>query len=199
MYDFFRGTVTALDTSGHLSLAVAGVGYLLRISDQTRQRLPLDGSETTVFARLVVRDDDLQLFGFADPAERAAFDLLTSVQGVGPAVALGVLSAYPVGELRQILVRKDVTAFKQVKGVGVKSAERITLELHDKVDRIPAPFDPATEPADAPTPDAAIDEARQALVALGFSNKDALDALRAVASEADNAEALLRLALGRLR
>ena len=150
-------------------------------------------------ARLVVREDDLLLFGFADPAERAAFDLLTSVQGVGPTVALGVLSGYPVTELRQVLVRKDVAALKRIKGVGAKSAERIALELHDKVDRIPVPYDPAEAPADAQAPDAALDEARQALIALGFSNKEALDALGHAAAEADTAEALVRHALARLR
>jgi len=199
VYDFFRGSVTAIDTSGHLSLAVGPVGYLLRISEQTRQRLPLDGSAVTVYARLVVREDDLMLFGFADPAERAAFDLLTSVQGVGPAVALGLLSSHPVAELRQVLVRKDVAALKQVKGVGAKSAERFALELHGKVDRIPSPFDPDQAPSGGAGRDATLDEARQALVALGFSNKEALDALGAVATGADDAEALVRLALARLR
>ncbi len=199
MYDFFKGSVISLDTAGRLSLAVGGVGYLLRISEQTRGRLPLDGSEVVVHARLVVREDDLLLFGFADPAERAAFDLLTSVQGVGPTVALGVLSAYAVGELRQLLVRKDVAALKKVKGVGAKSAERITLELHDKVDRIPSPFDPTVLDQAGMPPDAALDEARQALVALGFSNKEALDALGRVAAQASDAEHLVRLALGLLR
>lgn len=199
MYDFFKGSVISLDTAGRLSLAVGGVGYLLRISEQTRGRLPLDGSEVVVHARLVVRDDDLLLFGFADPAERAAFDLLTSVQGVGPTVALGVLSAYSVGDLRQLLVRKDVAALKKVKGVGAKSAERIALELSDKVDRIPTPFDPVALHHAGMPHDAALDEARQALVALGFSNKDALDALGRVATQATDAEHLLRLALGHLR
>ncbi|MDA3962470.1 MAG: Holliday junction branch migration protein RuvA [Planctomycetota bacterium] len=197
MYDFFRGSVASLDTSGHLSLAVQGVGYLLRISEQTRASLPLDGSEVTVYARLIVREDDLQLFGFADPAERAAFDLLTSVQGVGPVVALGVLSGYGVAELRQILIRKDVAALKKIKGVGAKSAERIGLELNDKVDRIPAPF---VDNSDGTSPiDSAHDEARQALVALGFGNKDAVDAIAKVADQAQDAESLLRLALGALR
>ena len=203
MYDFLRGTVASLDTSGQLGFDVNGVGYLLRISDITRQQLPLDGSVTTVYCRLNVREDALQLFGFADVAERAAFDLLTSVQGVGPAVALAILSQYPITELRQILVTKDVTALKKVKGVGAKSAERMTLELHDKVERIPVPFETeeASQPRSGSHPSSGIiDEVRQALIALGFTSKDALRALDAVELTQDsNAEQALRAALAFLR
>ena len=92
MYDFLRGTVANVDATGRLSLDVNGVGYSLRISDHTRRQVPMDGQPVTLFTRLVVREDDLILFGFHDAAERAAFDLLTSVQQVGPALALAVLS-----------------------------------------------------------------------------------------------------------
>lgn len=198
VYDFFRGTVVALDTAGNLCLEVQGVGYRLRVSEQTRGRLPLDGSSVVVFARLAVREDDLALYGFADPAERAAFDLLTGVQGVGPAAAMGVLSAYGVGELRQLLARKEAAAFRKVKGIGAKTADRIALELHDKVERIPAPA--AELPADERGgEDAASDEARQALVALGFSNREAARAVAEVAEPGVAGEELLRRALGLLR
>ena len=81
MYDFFRGTVVAIDASGHLSFDVQGVGYLLTVSEQTRQRIPLGGEEVVIYSRLIVREDAMLLYGFADVAERVAFDLLTSVQG----------------------------------------------------------------------------------------------------------------------
>lgn len=199
MYEFFRGRVAHVDAVGNLSFEVAGVGYLLRVSETTRQSLPLDGSEVVVHARLVVRDGDPQLFGFADPAERAAFDLLTGVQGVGPVVALGVLSAYPVADLRRVLLGRDVAALKKVKGVGAKSAERMTLELHDKVDRIPAAAeDLAAEDRPAST-DAAHDLARQALVALGFGGREVATALDQVAVADANSEDLVRAALAVLR
>lgn len=197
MYDFFRGRVHQLDQGGNLSLEVAGVGYRLRISEQTRRRLPLDGSECVVQARLVVREDDLLLFGFADVAERAAFDLLTGVQGIGPGHALAILSAFTVEALVGILVRAEVKELKSVKGIGVKTAERIVLELRGKTERIPlsqlSPAERAAQPAAA-----ARDEARQALIALGFGAKDveaALDKIAAVGS----AEELVRAALGALR
>lgn len=199
MYDFLRGTVAALDTQGRLSLDVGGVGYSLRISEQCRKRIPLEGT-VTLHVRLVVREDDLILFGFHDVAERAAFDLLTSVQQVGPAVAMAVLSHLGVDDLRRALLARDVTALKKVKGVGPKSAERIALELVDKVERIPASLAAPGQPGAAPTPQAsAVAETHRALVVLGFAPKDAADALAKVARPGLGAEELLRLALGVLR
>ena len=198
MYEFFRGRVAHIDVAGTCSFEVQGVGYNLRVSEQTRARLPLDGSETIIYARLVVREDDMQLFGFADPAERSAFDLLTTTQGVGPAVALAILSMFSVSELRRVLANGDAAKLKQVKGVGPKVANRMALELGDKVDRIPAPRNelPADEQGGE---DDAYDEARQALVALGFGNKDAIDALDKVAETDHSPEEMLRLALVLLR
>jgi holliday junction DNA helicase RuvA len=198
MYDFLRGSVANLDTSGRLSLEVGGVGYSLRISEQTRSRIPLDGSTVLVYVRLVVRDDDLILFGFYDPAERGAFDLLTSVQQVGPTLAMQVLSDLGVGELRSVLMARDVGRLRKIKGVGPKTADRIALELADKVARIPAPltFNDATSPKAEST---AIDEAHRALVVLGFSAKDATDALTKTAKPGLDSETLLRGALSLLR
>jgi Holliday junction DNA helicase RuvA len=198
MYDFLRGSVANLDTSGRLSLEVGGVGYSLRISEQTRSRIPLDGSTVLVYVRLVVRDDDLILFGFYDPAERGAFDLLTSVQQVGPTLAMQVLSDLGVGELRSVLMARDVGRLRKIKGVGPKTADRIALELADKVARIPAPLtlSDATSPKAEST---AIDEAHRALVVLGFSAKDATDALTKTAKPGLDSETLLRGALSLLR
>jgi holliday junction DNA helicase RuvA len=198
MYDFLRGTVASLDATGRLSLEVSGVGYSLRISEQTRKRIPLDGSSVMVYVRLIVRDDDLILFGFHDAAERAAFDLLTSVQMVGPAVAMSVLSELGVGELRRVLLSRDVARLKKIKGVGPKSADRIALELADKVERIPAPT-LAAEVGAPQTGAVAAEEVHRALIVLGFSPKEAADALAKVAKPGVGQEELLRAALAVLR
>jgi Holliday junction DNA helicase RuvA len=198
MYDFLRGSVASLDATGRLSLEVNGVGYSLRISEQTRKRIPLDGSSVLVYVRLIVREDDLILFGFHDPAERAAFDLLTSVQMVGATMAMAVLSALGVGELRRVLISRDVARLKKIKGVGPKSADRIALELADKVDRIPAPTLAAEVGAPA-TGAVAVEEVHRALIVLGFSPKEAADALAKVAKPGVGQEELLRAALGVLR
>ena len=183
MYDFLRGTVANLDTSGRLSLEVGGVGYSLRISEQTRSRIPLDGSIVLVYVRLVVRDDDLILFG---------------LQQVGPTLAMQVLSDLGVGELRCVLMARDVARLRKIKGVGPKTADRIALELADKVERIPAPLT-LTDAASPKTGSAAIDEAHRALVVLGFSAKDAADALAKTVRPGLDSETLLRGALSLLR
>ncbi len=198
MYDFLRGTVASVDTSGRLSFDVGGVGYSLRISEQTRRAIPLDGSQLILHVRLQVKEDDLVLFGFIDVAERAAFDLLLSVQQVGPAVAMAVLSTLGVSELRRALASRDVAVLKKVKGVGPKSAERIVLELADKVERIPAPLTGSMAPGKAVGVQA-VEEAQRALIVLGFGAKDAADALAKIAKPGMPPEEMLRAALGLLR
>jgi holliday junction DNA helicase RuvA len=199
MYDFLRGSVANLDVSGRLSLDVGGVGYSLRVSDHTRRTIPLDGRTVVMYVRLIVREDDLILFGFADIAERAAFDLLLSVQQVGPAVAMAVLSQLGVADLRAALAAKDAAALRKVKGVGPKSAERIVLELADKVERIPAPLSAATAARTATSVIAGVEEAQRGLIVLGYSAKEAADALAKVQQPGLSSEQLLRAALGVLR
>ena len=198
MYDFLRGTVVSIDPSGRLALDVNGVGYALRVSEQTRRTIPLDGRPVTLHVRLQVKEDDLVLFGFADHGERAAFDLLLSVQGVGPAVALSVLSHLGVSELRRGLTVRDVKAFTAVKGVGTKTAERIVLELADKAERLPglAPAGEAGRPAPAA---AALSEAQRALIVLGYGAKEAAEALSKIHRADASAEELVRAALVALR
>jgi Holliday junction DNA helicase RuvA len=197
MYDFLRGSVANLDTAGRLSFDVNGVGYSLRVSDQTRRTIPLDGRTVTLHVRLIVKEDDLVLFGFADVAERAAFDLLLSVQQVGPAVALAVLSHLGVADLRAALFARDVAALRKVKGVGPKSAERIVLELADKVERIPAPLGAVARAQQTGLP--GLEEAQRGLVVLGFGTKEAAEALAKVQQPGMGSEQLLRAALGVLR
>jgi Holliday junction DNA helicase RuvA len=201
MYDFFRGRVVALDTKGRLSFEVGGVGYLLRISEQTRQAIPLDGSETTIYARLQVKDDDLQLFGFADIAERAAFDLLTTVQGIGPAIAMELLSALSVDQLRLALIGGEVKTLQAAKGIGRKSAERIVLELADKVDRIPGatPRELLAAQGGSTLGQAAEDLAFRGLIALGFSQREATEALCAIDAAISDPGERVRAALALLR
>lgn len=199
MYDFLRGSVANLDVSGRLSLDVGGVGYSLRVSDHTRRTIPLDGRTVVMYVRLIVREDDLILFGFADIAERAAFDLLLSVQQVGPAVAMAVLSQLGVADLRAALTAKDAGALRKVKGVGPKSAERIVLELADKVERIPAPLGAAAATRTATSVIAGVEESQRGLIVLGYSAKEAADALAKVQQPGLSSEQLLRAALGVLR
>jgi Holliday junction DNA helicase RuvA len=198
MYDFLRGTVASVEVAGRLSLEVGGVGYSLRVSEQTRRAIPLDGQPVLIYVRLQVKEDDLVLFGFSDVAERAAFDLLLSVQQVGPAMAMAILSTLGVGDLRAALVARAASVLRQVKGVGEKSAERIVLELADKVDRIPAALATATAGRSGAGVQA-VEEASRGLIVLGFAPREVASALQQVTRPGLGAEELLRAALAVLR
>jgi Holliday junction DNA helicase RuvA len=198
MYDFLRGTVASVEASGRLSLEVGGVGYSLRVSEHTRRAIPLDGQPVLIYVRLQVKEDDLVLFGFCDVAERSAFDLLLSVQQVGPAMAMNILSTLGVAALRAALSSRAVASLRQVKGVGEKSAERIVLELADKIDRLPLSASGSTVGRSGAGMQA-VEEASRGLIVLGFGAREVAAALQQVGAVGLNAEELLRAALGVLR
>lgn len=160
-----------------------GVGYEIQVPASTRQILPPVGQEVTLWCRLYVREDDLRLFGFASPVERELFDHLLSISGVGPRLALAVLSTYSPARFIQAVLKNDVAALTQIPGVGRKTAERWLLELRG---RLPKALLAAgamrgsaeqTLSGDVGDPDS-MAEAHQALVALGYSNTEADGVLR---------------------
>ena len=159
-----RGTPVARTAEG-LVLEVNGVGYLVQATPSAAAK---GGDEITVETYLHVREDVLQLYGFADPAERELFVQLLGVVGVGPKVALAIVSGSRPAELRRAIVREDVARFQAIPGIGKKTAERIVLELKEKI---------GLELADAPVGDLT---ARDALVELGWSIVDAERALAEV-------------------
>lgn len=114
-------------------IEAAGVGYLLSVSGHTLDELPPVGSRTTLFSELVVREDAMQLYGFSGVEERELFNLLTSVSGVGPKVALAVLSGMSVPEIETSLVAGDHARFQKISGIGKRTAERLVVELKDKI------------------------------------------------------------------
>ncbi len=182
-----RGKPVA-NTPGGLILDVGGVGYLVHATPAA-VRKGETADEITVETYLHVREDAMQLYGFADREERELFVHLLSVSGVGPKVALAIVSGSPAGELRRAIVREDSARFQSIPGVGKKTADRIVLELKEKLG----------DPGLAPFAGSSSDEhlvARDALVELGWS---LLDAERALADvDADLApEERVRLALKR--
>ena len=161
-----RGTLVARTEAG-LVLEVGGVGYLVSATPRVRARL---GEETTIETYLVVRDDALQLYGFSTTEERALFELLLSVTGIGPKVALAIVSASPSEELRRAIARGDLARFEAIPGIGRKIAQRIVMELGDKL---------ALDAAASPTAGTAL-LARDALVELGYTLMDAERALAGI-------------------
>ncbi len=180
-----RGKPAASTPEG-LVLDVNGVGYLVHATP-TAIRKGDASDEITVETYLHVREDALQLYGFADRSERELFVHLLAVSGVGPKVALAVVSGSPVAELRRAIAREDAARFQAIPGIGKKTAERIVLELKEKLG----------DPALAPAPGGSGDEhvvARDALVELGWT---LVDAERALAEVDDDLppEERVRLAL----
>jgi len=169
-------------------LDVGGVGYRLLMSTRSLAALPAEGDEVTVHTYLHVREDELTLYGFESEDERTLFEKLIGVSGVGPKVALAVLSSIAPDALRTAIARDDVTLLSSVPGVGKKTAQRLILELKDKLDT------PDLGDAAGRSGSPAAAEARDALLSMGFSPAEAAAALRD-ADPAASTEQLLKAAL----
>lgn len=190
--------VKALPTQ--VEVEVGGVGYEVFIPMSTYDQLPAPPSAVKLLTHLVVREDAHLLYGFATDDERALFRLLIqSVSGVGPRLALAVLSGMSVRSFRAAVVNNDVASIARVKGLGKKTAEKIVVELRDKVG-VSAAWEAASA-EHAPSPEArAINDAVLALIALGYKQAEAHKAAKAALDADPKApvEALVREALKRL-
>ena len=169
----------AFKAPAYLVLDVHGVGYEVFIPLSTYYGLPNLSESTVLSVHTHVREDAIQLFGFLTSQEKEAFVLLTSVSGVGPKLALSVLSALPVADLVLAIQSEDVEKLTTVPGIGNKSASRLVLELKDKV----AKLHPGLVPRDDSSgqgQDVTFDDALSALVNLGYRPQDAKEALKQV-------------------
>jgi Holliday junction DNA helicase RuvA len=156
-------------SGGDVVVDVNGVGYRLAVSSETLKQVPAAGKQVTLHSHLIVRDDALQLYGFATEEERDLFLMLLGVQSVGPKVALAVLSGGSPRELLSALAAGDSKRFQAVPGIGRRTAERIIVELREKAGvAVPADGVPSSVGSDDPR---AI--AREALLGLGYSLEEA--------------------------
>lgn len=197
MYAFIEGEVCE-KSNGSLVLLASGVGWQLNCSNNTLQAAPAVGEKMRCFTFLSVREDAMELFGFATREEKDMFLQLTSVSGIGPKTALGVLGAMPLRDLNLAILLGDVSALSRAPGIGRKTAQRIALELKDKVSQASvsaaSPQESFPSPALAHSSDA-VSEAIEALIALGYSSTEARNAVGQVKDQADKSEELIRLAL----
>ena len=197
-----RGEVTHVGLD-HVVVEVGGVGMFVHATPATASGCRR-GTEVSLATSLVVREDSLTLFGFASPAERDMFVTVQTVSGVGPRLALAMLSVMGPSELAVALASGDSKALTSIPGIGVKSAQRLVLELRDKVGAIPGaasaagPGAAVARPGDEPWRT----QVAEALVGLGWSAKQSSDAVERVAASAPadaDIAAYLRLALRELR
>jgi Holliday junction DNA helicase RuvA len=192
-----KGTVLAADGERAV-IEVGGIGLEVLAAGPTLSALSRQvGDEARLHTYLHVREDALQLFGFRAQREREFFLALISVSGVGPKVALAVLSGYPVDELATAVALDDAKKFESIPGIGKKLAQRLVIELKDKVGAAPLAA-PGESGAGAATSGDVVLQARSALQNLGLTLREAEDALKGAPADADLQE-LLKHALGQKR
>jgi len=175
-----------------LLLDVGGVGYEIEAPTSTFYDLPAAGERVTLFTHLVVRDDAHLLYGFSRDGQRRLFRSLLKVNGVGPRVALAILSGLSDEELLRCLAQEDIACLTKVPGVGRKTAERLIVELRDKID-LTVSVTSAVRPLAAPLDP--VQEAVSALIALGYKPQEASRAVSSIAHDGLRSEDIIRQAL----
>ncbi len=192
MLDYIRGRVVSKSPT-RLILEVAGIGYLLHIPLSTFEKVSSHG-ETTILTQLFIREDQIKIFGFATGEERDLFQLLLSVNGIGPNTAIAILSGSRVEDIKYAVIHGDVKALERIKGVGKKTAERIILELKGiikgVVPSVPGGMDVRQKEQ--------VSDAVMALVSLGYGRLVAENAVSEAVRKLqtiENVEVLVREAL----
>ncbi len=196
MLHYIKGTVEEA-LPGMLVIECGGLGYEVNVADGCRAALAAgSGEEVTLYTAMIVKEDDVSLYGFSDKGDLAFFRLLLGVNGVGPKAAMSILSVLPAGQLKRAIVFEDADAVSRANGVGKKTAQRVIMELKDKVEKMGGLEDiRSTSPTESKASEnAEKDQAVLGLVALGFSRTEALTAL-AGASEGLSAQEYIRIAL----
>jgi Holliday junction DNA helicase RuvA len=183
MISFLEGEI--VEKAGtRVVIAVGGVGYDVSVPTSVAATLPPVGRTARIHTRMVVREDSMTLYGFADADERTLFDLLTGVTGVGPKVALSFLSALTPDEIRRSVIAGDAATLTIVPGVGKKVAQRVVLDLRERLggDTVLVVEGPLAD-------------VREALLHLGLTPSEATDAMRGIEAGGREADDLLREAL----
>ncbi len=186
-------------SAGEVVLLAGGIGFRLLCSMNTLAAIPPVDSRCRLYTHLNVREDAMELYGFFTREERDMFRSLITVTGVGPKSALFVLGSLPLADLRLAILTSDIAMLSRAPGIGKKTAQRIALELKDKVaqDALTGGLsaeDSAFMDSEAPAQDA-LGEAMQALKALGYSPQEAAKALKGAKGQAQTADEMIRMAL----
>ncbi len=197
MYAYIRGTLAEL-TEEAVVVEAGGVGYQIYTTGQTLDCLPPVGGEVKLYTYLNVREDAMVLYGFLTRDDLRVFQQLLGVNGIGPKGALAILSVMTTDDLRFAVLGEDVKAIAKAPGIGSKTAQRVILELKDKVSLEDA-FEQKLAHAGGEQEErarGAKKEAMEALVALGYSSSEALRALEGISADEDaDAESMLKAAL----
>ena len=191
MISILRGIAVSVGLD-HIDVVVGGIGFRVHVTPAFAQAAPRD-EEITVYTSMIVREDSMTLYGFESADERDVFTRLMSVSGIGPKIALAALAVLHPDELRRAVRDQDLVALQRIPGVGKKSAQRMALEIGDKLGT-PASL-PEAAPAPAPSQDAVATEVSAALAGLGWSEAQAAKAIEKLAGSGLGASDMLRAAL----
>ncbi len=191
MNSYIKGTIEEIGLD-HIIIENNDIGYRINVSSNTIMSVKINEKEK-IYTKLIVREDDMSLCGFATKEEMKMFELLTSVSKIGPKVGLGILSFGTPAQLGAYILSEDIAKLSKAPGVGKKTAERIVLELKDKVDKNNIEFEPTllTNAPVAVTSDEAVD----ALLALGYSGAEAKEAVDKCKKSGMNTEDIIKKSL----
>ncbi|MEE1421736.1 MAG: Holliday junction branch migration protein RuvA [Eggerthellaceae bacterium] len=192
MIAFLRGKL-ASKAYDYVVLDVSGVGYKIMLSGQSVSRLPEIGTEIQLLTKMIVKEDDVALYGFQNATEQNVFERLISVSGIGPKAALSILSSYSAEEVIEIIASQDSVRMQKAPGIGKKTASRIILELKDVFAQVGGDLSSQTPSAST----SALQGAREALLSMGFTSTEIDLALKDAPSE-ETETGLLQYALKRL-
>ena len=190
MISFLIGTIEDKQENS-LLLDVGGVGFEMSISSNTFSALPMIGESVKVLTYMSVREDDISLYGFSSKEEKDLFVKLISVSGIGPKVAISILSGLTLNALSIAIANKDVKMLSKIKGLGAKTAERICVELKDKVSAFPLIDGNQADDYD----ESAVQMATDTLIALGISKSEAYMLARSNAGDNASAEEIIAKSL----
>ena len=193
MISILRGIVASVGLD-HIDVVVGGIGFRVHVTPAFAQGSAHD-EEITVYTSMIVREDSMTLYGFESCDERDVFTTLMSVSGIGPKIALAALAVLRPDDLRRAVRDQDLATLQRIPGVGKKSAQRMALEIGDKLGTPAALPGAEATPAPAPSEDAVASEVSAALVGLGWSEAQATKAIEKLAGSGLGASDMLRAAL----
>lgn len=198
MLHYIKGILT-MKMASEIVVEAGGLGYEITVPANSSVYLAHEGEEVTVYTAMMVREDDVSLYGFGDRTELDTFRKLITVSGVGAKAAVSILSAMPLNEVHQAIILEDAKSLTRANGIGKKTAERIVLELKDKfgsIEEVSVPqgieIQAVSSASDART------EAVNALIALGYTKGEAVNAMASVKESDLTVEEYIKQALKRL-
>ena len=194
MISHLNGIIEHIDQN-HVVVEVGDIGYHVKVPSSVLNRLPQVGEKIKLFTIQVVREDDISLYGFLNKEERSLFSLFLSVSGIGPKLALALISGFPIERLVTAIAQADIALLSSISGIGRKTAERIVVELKEKIGKAYA-VKPSEMTAGMKGDQVIVSDSISALIALGYSPREAREAIMRLNLEgAKSVEVVIKEAL----